>query len=162
MADTLSELTSQDIIDSRDIIARFEELQEEKEALEEAINEAKEALQDKEDEEDEDQEEALEELSEAVQVAEKELSDWLEENKEELEDLERVNDECSGYGDWDHGETLISEDYFPQYAEELANDTGAVGGNSNWIVIDWDATADNLKADYTTVDINGKTYYYRA
>jgi hypothetical protein len=31
----------------------------------------------------------------------------------------------------------------------------------DWIVIDWDATADNLKVDYTEVEFDGVTYLVR-
>lgn len=57
---------------------------------------------------------------------------------------------------------LIHEDYFPRYVQDFAEDIGAVSRDmSDWIVIDWDKTADNLKADYVTVEFDGNTYYRR-
>jgi hypothetical protein len=31
----------------------------------------------------------------------------------------------------------------------------------SYIVIDWDATAENIQADYTSVDFDGVTYWIR-
>ena len=31
----------------------------------------------------------------------------------------------------------------------------------SYIEIDWDATADNLKVDYSEIEIDGDTYFYR-
>jgi hypothetical protein len=67
------------------------------------------------------------------------------------------------YGD--HYEpTLVHEDYFVQYAEQLAEDIGAISADATWPNdhIDWEAAADALKADYTTVDYNDETYYTRS
>lgn len=30
-----------------------------------------------------------------------------------------------------------------------------------WIKIDWEETAKNVKEDYTTIDIDDETFYYR-
>jgi hypothetical protein len=34
-------------------------------------------------------------------------------------------------------------------------------GFPDWIVIDWESTRDNLRSDYTRVEIDGDTYWYR-
>jgi hypothetical protein len=48
------------------------------------------------------------------------------------------------------------------YCQELLEDIGDIPkGLPGYIVIDWEATAENLKADYSTVDFDGQTYYYR-
>jgi hypothetical protein len=84
-----------------------------------------------------------------------------EEDAEELKILEVVNDEGEGYGDWGYGVTLINESYFTQYAQELADDI--CESTSRWphCHIDWEAAAKALKDDYTTVEIDGTTFYYR-
>jgi len=65
-------------------------------------------------------------------------------------------------GDW-YPLTLISESYFRDYAQELAEDIGAVNKNSTWphYCIDWDRAARELQMDYTSVTIDGMTYFYR-
>lgn len=62
-----------------------------------------------------------------------------------------------------HGETMIPDHLFAQYAEELADDIGAIDRNAGWPLshIDWEAAAQDLKADYTEVNFDGTTYYVR-
>lgn len=64
---------------------------------------------------------------------------------------------------WDEldGPTMIRESYWVAYVQELATDIGAVGEGADWIVIDWTATADGVKVDYTEFDLDGETYYIR-
>lgn len=68
-----------------------------------------------------------------------------------------------GIEDWQYGATLIHEDHFTAYAEELADDIGAVNREASWPLthIDWEAAAESLKQDYTEVDFRGTTYYAR-
>jgi antirestriction protein len=65
-------------------------------------------------------------------------------------------------GDW-YPLTLIRESYFKDYAQELAEDIGAVHKNTTWphYCIDWDFAARELKMDYSAVNIDGATYLYR-
>ena len=139
------ELTnSDDIIDSRDILERFEELKTERDDLADAVEEA---------EGDEDTEHA-QNLFEA----------WQEDNEAEYTALEKLIEQCEGYGDFAHGETLIREDYFETYAQELADDIGAIDRKAAWPTnhIDWEAAADELRQDYMEVDFAGTTYLMRA
>lgn len=73
---------------------------------------------------------------------------WIEALKQELADY------------WDEvqlrdGLTLIHDRYFTEYARELAKDIGAIERKANWPLnhIDWKAAADELKHDYTEVDV---------
>lgn len=81
------------------------------------------------------------------------------------EELEAIKDaEQAGIPDWQYGETLIREDYFTEYAQELAEDIGAVDKDASWpnSYIDWEAAAEALMQDYMTVELDGSTYYARA
>ncbi len=114
---------SADIIDSRDVIARIEELRGDVEA---------------------------------------DIAD--DEEKAELAALEALAEEASGYAaDWQYGEALIRDSYFKTYAEELADDIGAIDKAANWPCncIDWDEAARQLKQDYTCVDFAGVEYWIR-
>lgn len=86
------------------------------------------------------------------------------------EDLQDLRDElqplldlkAEGIPEWDDGATLIPADKWEEYVEDLVKDCGYVSNDvSWWIVIDWSATADNVADDYSTVDYDGDTYYYR-
>jgi hypothetical protein len=72
--------------------------------------------------------------------------------------------EASGYAaDWEHGETLIRDSYFKEYAQELAEDCDMVKGDATWPnnCIDWNQAARELQMDYTAVDFDGVTYWIR-
>lgn len=58
---------------------------------------------------------------------------------------------------------LIPESEFEDYAQQLAEDIGAVEDFSRWPVscIDWQQAADELRMDYTSVDYEGTTYFYQ-
>lgn len=81
--------------------------------------------------------------------------------------LRRLEDELGGDLDYQANmlePTMIHEDYFRTYAEELANDLGLIDGDADWPLtyLDWDAAADALKVDYTEVTLEGETYYRRS
>ena len=92
------------------------------------------------------------------------LKDWSDndEDGQELIALIELCEECEGYSDWSYGETLIREDYFTEYAEQTLIDCGYIPKDlPSWIVIDWEETADNLKIDYMEVSFMGETYWMR-
>jgi DNA repair exonuclease SbcCD ATPase subunit len=158
-----------DIIDTRDLHNRQTELQEEKEALELALEEAQEAL-----------EEAREEYQEATEDAEIEeaanraaecsdnkdnvstaLRQWIDENQEELDALDTLEREVGD--EWHHGVALIPENDFQEYAQEFAEDIGAIDRNAAWpfSCIDWEQAARELQMDYTSCEYQGDTYLFR-
>ena len=88
---------------------------------------------------------------------------------DELRALEMVLDELRGYGgdhqwegDW-YPLTLIRDSYFQEYAQELAEDIGAIDRHASWPnnCIDWEQAARELRVDYTPIDIGRVTYWYR-
>ena len=145
---------SEDVLDSRGVIARRDELKEEREGL---VSDVEDARQ----EEDNDQ---PEDRAGRVKDAEDALKEWDEENAEELAALEAFIDE--GSSSWEDGETLVRESYFEDYARELADDVveNFRERSSQWpfSCIDWEQAARELQHDYTGADFDGVTYYYRA
>ena len=130
-----------DQLDSRQVIEKIEELEGEIEAQQETIDDP--------DSSDEDRATALDEIEDARE----ELAPWKE-----------LADEAEGYvEDWHHGAQLIHENYFTEYAEELASDVSDMEGASEWPFrhIDWDAAAKELKQDYTEVEAGGHSYLVR-
>lgn len=85
-----------------------------------------------------------------------------EEEAEELAAITQLEEEGS-IADWQYGAALIHEDHFTQYAQDLAEDIGAINRDAAWPLsyIDWDAAAEALQTDYTTVEYLGETYYVR-
>lgn len=105
------------------------------------------------------------EALEAIQNTE----EFSEEEKSELAAMTSFLDEVKGMGgdhqwasDW-YPVTFIRDNYFTEYAKELASDIGAINNDMAWPLnhIDWAAAAHALKVDYATVQIDGTTYWYR-
>lgn len=92
-----------------------------------------------------------------------------ESDTEELATLESLLDALQGYGgdhQWEgawYPVTLIRDSYFEDYAQELAEDIGAINRDATWPnnCIDWEKAASELKIDYSTVEFGGVTYWYR-
>ena len=86
----------------------------------------------------------------------------------ELSELEALLSELAGYsgdhqweGEW-YPLTLIADDYFVEAMRELVMDIGDMPRKlPSYLEIDWNATADNLRVDYSSVEFNGTTYWYR-
>lgn len=87
-----------------------------------------------------------------------------DDDREEYAALVALRDEADGYvADFLYGETFIADDYFEDYARELASDIGAVNADAGWpnSFIDWKAAADALKMDYTSFEFRDTTYWAR-
>lgn len=126
-------ITTDDIIDVRDIIARVEVL--------EAIDGIEDAIAARDENDD---------ASELVDL------------RALLADLEGAGGDEQWRGDW-YPVTLIRDDYFRTYAQDLAEDIGAIDANAAWPArcIDWTQAARELRMDYTSVTYAGITYWTR-
>ena len=124
----------QDVLDSRDIIERIDELEKEL---------------------------GIEPETVINEMTEEEMGDNAE-SYEELQTLRDLAEEGEQYGDWKHGEPLIRESYFTDFTEELVKDFGYIAKDFPcWIAVDWEKTAENVMQDYTTLDFGGVDYYIR-
>lgn len=149
------------IIDSRDVIARIEELTAERDALQDALDEATALLQEATG--DAKRLDDLSDLDSDVIDAEKALADWDDENSGEYAALQAACEEGEASPDWTHGATLVHDSYFTEYVMDMLADIGDLPRDIPWyIVIDHEATADNVKADYFNIDLDGETYWIRA
>mgnify|MGYP001101881367 CR=1 FL=1 len=102
----------------------------------------------------------LEDLQEDPELTD----DEREELASEYSTLRQFEDEASGYTpDWESGEGMIRDSYFIEYARELAEDIGAIAENGGWptYCIDWDWAARELQMDYSSVELDGVTYWTR-
>lgn len=141
-----------DVIDSRDVIARIEELYDE-------LHEYYSAY-------------VLECEEERIDGGS--FEDWLDledcyrDEKDEYLILVKLAKQGEDSSDWSYGETLIHEDYFTKYIEDLIDDCYEIpkemhSGNWPWrhMTMDYEAAADEAKQDYFEVDFDGVTYYIR-
>ena len=154
-------------LDTRDLEKRREEMQDELDNLKEDLAETTEAYEEavsqyKEADTDEEVEEAqdfMDQKGDDRDNAFGDLQEWQEEYQEELDELTSLDNEVS---EWQDGATLIPEDEFTEYCQELLEDTGDLPKDiPHYIVIDWEATADNLRVDYIEVEYQGTTYLVR-
>jgi hypothetical protein len=154
-----------DMIDSRDVIERIEELESERGDLESALAEAREAQEARDlVNEGRDGIPLSEADSNPVGDLEDQLAEWDRDNGDELKALKDLESEAEGYaGDWRHGESLIRDSYFEDYARELASDLGLLQKGASWpyTCIDWEQAASELQQDYTSVEFDGVTYWIR-
>ncbi len=151
MANTID--NSLDIIDSRDVIERIDELEAKRDAITEAEQEIADASHCSAEE--------LEAMECALADAE---ADFDEDERSELASLKALAEEASGYAaDWQYGEALIRDTYFEDYAQELAEDIGAIDSNATWPnnCIDWERATRELQMDYSAVEFDGITYWTR-
>jgi hypothetical protein len=129
MQSTQLDLTA-DVIDVRDVIARFEELERELDVT------------------------PPDELQNELII--------------ERCTLRALLDELAGYGgdeewrgDW-YPLQLIDDEFFVEYATDLVVDCGGVPRDMpHYIVVDWAATARNIREDYSQIDVDGRAYWYR-
>lgn len=150
----------EDIIDSRDVIERINELTEEWDDLLNKLNDARTELEDATLERPDVKHD---ELELAVMEADAELTAWKADNLTELESLRELASEGEGCEDWEYGAQLIRYSYFEEYAQQLAEDIGAIDSNASWPnnYIDWERAARELRMDYSAISFNGVTYYVR-
>ena len=92
--------------------------------------------------------------------------DLTDEEKEEYNELYRFRDYMIEHYDkdsWFWGFLFIRDEYFTEYAEEFANEIGAIDDKQYWLTkhIDWDAVARDMQDDYWEVDFFGNTYWTR-
>jgi len=81
----------------------------------------------------------------------------------ELEAMESFAAEAFQYcEDWHYGAVLIRYSHFTDYVKELLVDCGDIPKNlPHYVRIDWEATAREIRADYTSVTFGTTTYWVR-
>lgn len=104
---------------------------------------------------------AFVEAEEAVEDGDTDAIDALRAYNAILDELCGEGGDEQWRGDWFPG-TLIHDRYFADYAREMVEDCGDLPRDlPHYIEVDWEATARNIRSDYTCIDIDGETYWYR-
>ena len=102
---------------------------------------------------------------EDIRLDEEEIESWRDNWQTELEVIEDINElENSVGSEWSYGVTLIDEDDFQDYCEELVSDIGDLPKDLPSYIsnnIDWEGIAEDLKVDYSEVEFRGTSYLYR-
>ena len=135
------------VLDTRDLIEKREELKEE------IFNDFLECFPQYED---------MTDSYDDILMEEEEIQDWKEGWSEEInhiEEIDSIEDEVSEFND---GTTLIDESDMEEYVEDLLKEIGYIPKDfPSWIEIDWSSTTDNVKEDYSEVTYQGTEYFYR-
>ena len=142
---TIDISSNADMIDVRDVIARFEVLRDERADLES---------------------EAVDDTSVVKSEARKTLNAWDEANDTEFSTLKSLLEDLKGNGgdeqfegDW-YPVTLIRDSYFESAMDELLKDIDDLPKNLPCyltITVDYKA----LQMDYSSVEFEGVTYWFR-
>ena len=111
----------------------------------------------------------IERFEELENTKDTEPDELDEEDFADYEQLKNFLDEMKGYGgdhvwrgDW-YPVTLIRDSYFEDYAQELAEDIGAINSDMSWPnnCIDWEQAARELQMDYNAFEYGDVTYWAR-
>lgn len=55
---------------------------------------------------------------------------------------------------------LINSDYFEEYIQKNLKESGVLNTIPDYIVIDWESTANDMLGDFSKIDLNGECFYY--
>lgn len=107
--------------------------------------------------------EEMTESFEDIRFEEEEIESWKQYFEDELKEIEEINDVENELGsEFEYGVTLIDVDDFEEFIEQDLEDCGYIPKDfPSWIEIDWEATANNVKVDYTEVTYQGNSYLGR-
>ena len=101
---------------------------------------------------------SVDDLRDAVDELAERVDELDQDEREELRVLSVLLEEVDNYG----CDYLVNDSYFSEYARDLLEDCEIIPRNlPHYIVIDWDATADNIRQDYTAFEFRGKTFWGR-
>jgi hypothetical protein len=136
---------TEDIIDSRDIIARIEELENERDDYTAPNKDGYQTM-----------------------IG----ADWAADNPDDAKELRALRElaaEAESAPDWIYGEQLIRRSHFVDYTAQLIDECYEMPKDLNsgkWpfchMKIDYEAAAEHLEQDYISVDFDGVEYLIRS
>ena len=102
------------------------------------------------------------EASENIDEEERDnFKSYWEDELVQIIEIDKVEYEVGS--EFKYGCTLIEEDDFEDYVKDMLIDCGYISKDfPTWIEIDWEATAENVRQDYSELEYKGDTYYFRA
>jgi len=134
--------STDNIIDSRDVAKRLEDLEADRDMYLSDIEEAK----------------NLEEENTYINALE-----WFDtEYIDEINELRELMNDIMELRGWEDGLTLVHEDYFTKFVIQELKDVGDLPRDLPWYIeIDEEATVNNLKDEYIPIEFDNTTYYVR-
>lgn len=106
--------------------------------------------------------EEITESYEDIKQNEEEIQSFLDLWKNEIEEIEEIQEIENNCSEFSFGEALINGNYFEEYVKDLLTDCGYISRDfPHWIEIDWEATSENIKQDYSEIEYKNETYYFR-
>lgn len=90
-------------------------------------------------------------------------------DEEEFQTLTKLLDDLRGNGgdhDWRgnwYPLSLVRDSYFEGFAHDEADSLGLIDNEASWpyTCIDWERAAEQLQMDYSSVEFDDETYWYR-
>lgn len=159
---SITENNMHDVLDVRSLIERIEELEAERQQLQDHVDECEDAYS----YHDSDDTQSTPEW-EDLKTARAQLQEWDNgpDNQERV-NLMTIMEELRGgggdeqwRGDW-YPITLIRDSYFEEYMDQLIDDIGDIPRDlPAYMRIELDYSM--LQQDYTSIDIDGVDYWYR-
>jgi len=139
---------STQVLDTRDLIERRDEL---KQSVLDSFLETFEHYEER------------TESFEDILFNEEEIQDWKEDWSDEIDEICQIdNIEDTLGSEFEYGITLVREDYWEDYVEDLLVEIGYLPKDLPcWIEIDWASTAYNVKQDYDEIEYQGDMYFGR-
>ena len=147
---------SNNILDSRNLNTRLEELQSEFDSWKDSLTPEQIA----------DFKEKYE-TPESEELSDEEFSwEWEDEVGSDALELKNLVNLREQFGrEWIDGITFVKDSYFEEFAEDEADQLGYFRNcdRNDWPFncIDWSKAAENLQNDYSSVEFDGETYWYR-
>ena len=92
------------------------------------------------------------------------VQEWKEDNSDDFDHIEEINYLEGELTDFIYGETLIPNDDFTDYCEDMVNDRYNLKDVPDFIKnnINWEGVASDLEVDYSSVTYQGVSYLVRA
>ena len=90
------------------------------------------------------------------------VQEWKEDNSDDFDHIEEINYLEGELTDFIYGETLIPNDDFTDYCEDMAEDYLYNVPDFIKDNINWDGVASDLEVDYSSVIYQGESYLVRA
>ena len=108
--------------------------------------------------------EEMTESFEDIRFEEEEIESWKEDFEDELKEIEEIDDVENELGsEFEYGVTLVDVDDWEEFVEQDLEDIGYIPKDfPSWIEIDWKATANNVRQNYTEVTYQGNSYLGRS